>query len=348
MSLDAGVIWTIYGGGLSISVLFQFLCFVVAFKLQTEHFYDLMGGVNSLILVAWSLFYKNGDKDFSGASSSRLWFVASLFALSRFWLLAFLWWRAGARGGDSRFETIKPNFFQFLACWMLQAVWVFCIAMPMMMITGFPGAGQSGIHTELDIFCAVGFPLGFLIQVSSDVQKARWVANGRKGGFCTVGWWRYSRHPNYFGELLMWWCAWGLSVALWSDPDSGAAVAQGALAVLSPMVTTVLLLFVSGLPTAEGQNLARYMKNEGYAEYRDGTSILIPMVGYACIPACIKSTLLCEWNMYKYKEPTEAVESARGYVAPTTNGDTVANPVIVEEGEDAEEGNDRTSQLSGL
>jgi steroid 5-alpha reductase family enzyme len=200
---DADVIWTIYWGGFVISVGFQFLCFLVAFKLQTEHFYDLMGGVNSLLLVVWSLLYEKGNKVFTGPSSSRLWAVACLFAISRFWLLAFLWWRAGARGGDTRFETIKPHFFQFLAAWMTQAVWVFAIAMPMLFVNGFPGG--SAIHTALDYFCVVGFPFGLLLQISSDVQKAYWVSNGRKGGFCTVGWWKYSRHPNYFGEILMWW-----------------------------------------------------------------------------------------------------------------------------------------------
>jgi steroid 5-alpha reductase family enzyme len=308
---DAGVLWTIYWGGLVISVVFQFACFLVAFKLQTEHFYDLMGGVNSLILVAWSLLYKNGNKDFSGASSSRLWAFSILFAISRFWLLAFLWWRAGARGGDSRFETIKKDFFQFLACWMLQATWVFCIAMPMLFVNGFPG--PSGLHTGLDYFCVFCFPLALLTQITADIQKAHWVAAGREGGFCTVGLWKYSRHPNYFGEILMWWCGWGFTVALWYDSSSSRLIIQGILGVLSPLVTTILLLFVSGMPTAEGQNLKRYMRHDGYKEYRESTSILVPLIGYGAIPTCLKSTFLCEWDMYRYKEPTEADEPG-GYV----------------------------------
>ena len=152
---------------------------------------------------------------------------------------------------------------------------------------------------------AIGFALGLVIQVTSDAQKAQWVANGRAGGFCTVGFWKFSRHPNYFGEILMWWCSWGLTIALWEGSDNKSLVSQGALAVLSPIVTTVLLLFVSGLPLAEGQKLERYMGKEGYKDYRKNTSILVPCIGYAYIPACIQKTLLCEWDMYQYKEPTE-------------------------------------------
>ena len=110
--------------------------FLVAFQLQTESFYDLMGGVNSLILVAWSLLYKRDIKSFDGGSASRKWTVTTLFALSRIWLLAFLCWRASARGGDGRFEELKKNFCQFLVTWMLQAIWVFSIALPMLLVNG--------------------------------------------------------------------------------------------------------------------------------------------------------------------------------------------------------------------
>jgi len=310
---ESDVIWTIYGGGFAISVVFQFLCFLVAFKYQTEHYYDLMGGVNSLILVAWSLLYKSSDKVFSGAASSRLWIFAGFFSLSRIWLLTFLWWRAGARGGDKRFETMKPFFFRFLTAWMLQAVWVFCIAMPMLFVNGFPGGSE--INTGLDYFCVIAFPVGLLMQISSDVQKAQWVAAGRKGGFCTSGLWSYSRHPNYFGEILMWWCGWGFTIALWKDTDNGTIITQGVLGVLSPLITTILLMFVSGLPLAEGQNLARYMKHAGYAEYRDGTSIMVPLPGYRYLPGFIKRTLFCEWDMYQYKAPP-ASDEGTGYVSP--------------------------------
>jgi steroid 5-alpha reductase family enzyme len=329
---DASVVWAIYGGGFAISVVFQFLCFLVAYKLQTEHFYDLMGGVNSLILVAWSVLYKSGSKSFSSASSTRLWTVSCLFSLSRFWLLSFLWWRAGARGGDSRFETVKPFFFRFLAAWMVQAIWVFAIAMPMLFVNGFPR--PAALSSGLDYFCAFCFPLALFMQISSDVQKAIWVAKGREGGFCTSGLWRYSRHPNYFGEILMWWCGWGFTVALWKDSDNGTIIAQGVLGVLSPLITTIILMFVSGLPLAEGQNLARYMKHANYSEYRDGTSILVPIPGYRYLPGFVKRTLLCEWTMYQYKPPAAADEGS-GYVSPE-----VSNPAE-EEGIDPE----RTSAL---
>jgi hypothetical protein len=84
-------------------------------------------------------------------------------------------------------------------------------------------------------------------------------------------------------------------------------------------VTTLLLLFASGLPLAEGQNLARYMDKDGYTEYRAGTSILIPLVGYRHIPNFIRRTILCEWGLYAYKQPLDEEQGVRDgaeYSAP--------------------------------
>jgi steroid 5-alpha reductase family enzyme len=267
--------------------------FLAAYLLQTEAFYDVLGGVNSLALVVSSLAVGNGLN-----SDWRKIGLSTLFALSRFWLLAFLAWRAKDRGGDSRFTEVKPYFFKFLVVWILQGIWVFCVAMPMLFVNGI----KNKVDLEpIDYAVIVVLGLALLIEILADVQKARWVKAGRAGGFCQVGLWAYSRHPNYFGEVLIWWCSWFLTISVWTA-DAELRI-PGICSLLSPLVTTVLLLFVSGLPLAEGKGLARYQSMEGYQEYRDNTPILVPLIGYRCIPAIIKKTVLCEWSMYEYKPP---------------------------------------------
>ena len=62
-----------------------------------------------------------------------------------------------------------------------------------------------------DLALLGGFVFGVLIEIVADVQKARWVRSGRPGGFCAIGVWSFSRHPNYFGEMLQWLCCWLLA-----------------------------------------------------------------------------------------------------------------------------------------
>lgn len=274
---------------LGITLLIQLSGWLHGFMLQTEKYYDLLGGVNSLALVGAAVAQSGRDW------AARQFAAAVMLGFSRAWLLFFLFWRAHSRHGDGRFADIKQNCGAFLVAWLLQATWVLCVAMPFIVVAAF--AGEEVPLDAGDVACIVLFALGLGCQVASDVQKARWVAAGRPGGFCRVGLWRWSRHPNYFGEILMWWSAWGLCVHI-AVKDAAAWPWVGA-AVLSPAVTTVLLLFVSGIPTAEGQALRRYAGNDEYQRYRSRTSPLIPLPCWPCIPKRLRCTLFCEFPMYE-------------------------------------------------
>lgn len=145
------------------------------------------------------------------------------------------------------------------------------------------------------------------VEALADFQKARWVKKGRQGGFCQVGIWKYSRHPNYFGEILQWWAAWGFSFGSGSGWDS----AQWWLGILSPLVTMQILMFTSGtgVCNANGKNLKRYYDKcpEQYAEYRNSTSILIPMIGYKYVPMILKRTIFFDLKRYEY-QPEDGAE----------------------------------------
>jgi steroid 5-alpha reductase family enzyme len=102
---------------------------------------------------------------------------------------------------------------------------------------------------------------GFLIQVVADAQLASFVKTRKPGEIMQTGLWRYSRHPNYFGEIVMWW---GIFV-------STLSLAGGVWVIISPLVVTWLLAFVSGVPMLE----AKYKDNAAYQEYKKRTHALL-------------------------------------------------------------------------
>lgn len=302
-----------------ITAFIQTLGFLHAFYFQTEKFFDALGGLNSLLYIPTAWWVLQADKDlpperglFDGGPKTVF---SLLFGLSRGWLLLFLAWRAGERKGDGRFDAWKGDFAKFGAVWLLQAVWCLLIALPFIVVAG--DATSEPQMSALAWLFAGMFLFGLVLEIAADVQKARWVKEGRKGGFCRVGLWRYSRHPNYFGEMLMWFSAWLLVVnsILLENGKKPSAIWIG-VAALSPIFTKCVLLFGSGLPLAEGKHLKRYYKSdfgEKYAKYREETSILVPMpnAAWRALPTALKSTLLGEWKRYEYSEESEETFTAK-------------------------------------
>lgn len=283
----------------------QFLGFVFAYALQTETFYDILGSGNFLLIGLWTFFS-------ASTPHATVSIVATvLFLVSRSWLLIFLGWRAHERKGDSRFDEVKDKAGMFLLFWMVQAMWVYLVSLPTIYINSIftinDAVSSSKMPSAYEAVILVFFGVAIVSEIMADVQKAVWVKQGRAGGFCTVGIWKYSRHPNYFGEILQWSCSFLLILPTLLDQPSF----YGWSCILSPLFTCWILLFAggTGLTHAEGKGLKRYFENENIADnykaYRDNTSILIPMVGYGSLPTWLKRTMLFEWKRYEYK-PSES------------------------------------------
>jgi steroid 5-alpha reductase family enzyme len=182
----------IFGISAAVTLGIQLTGFAFAYALQTEVFYDVLGGLN---YIALAIFTGCVSPSFGPRSIVS----TTLFVLSRTWLLLFLAWRAHERKGDARFDDVKNKFGLFLVYWIVQAFWVFIISMPMIFINS---SSDDGSLEPYDYVLAAGFALGIIFELLADVQKTLWVRNGRLGEFCSVGVWKYSRHPNYFGEML--------------------------------------------------------------------------------------------------------------------------------------------------
>jgi steroid 5-alpha reductase family enzyme len=179
---------------------------------------------------------------------------------------SFLFGRIRKAGKDDRFDEIKPSFIRFLNVWTIQGLWVtFTMAAALVAIT-------TATRKELDLFAIVGFLVwifGFAIEVVADSQKSRFSANpDNKGKFIQTGLWSRSRHPNYFGEIMLW-----VGIAIIALP-----VLQGWqwFALISPFFVTLLLTRVSGVPLLEKKADKKWGGQEDYESYKKRTPVLIP------------------------------------------------------------------------
>ena len=272
----------------------QFCGFAVAYPLQTEKFYDILGSGNFLLLGLWTYFSNT-------AGGVKCLIGTGLFCASRLWLLVFLAWRAHDRKGDSRFDGVKEHAPTFLLYWMVQGTWVYCVSLSIVYMNTSTKSTEveKGLPSPQDMIWMSLFAVAILLEIVSDVQKTLWVKRGREGGFCSVGIWKWSRHPNYFAEMLQWWSCYFMACSVSGD--------YSWFSLLSPLFTMWVLLLAegTGVPNAEGQGLERYYKKHAktYREYRAQTSILVPLPNklYSVLPMPVKRIFLFEWASFEYQ-----------------------------------------------
>ncbi len=178
----------------------------------------------------------------------------------------FLVRRIHKAGKDDRFDELKPSFLRFLNVWTIQGLWVtFTMAAALVAIT-------TTKQVELDLFALIGFLIwifGFSMEAVADLQKSRFNADpANKGKFIHTGLWSRSRHPNYFGEIVIW-----IGVAVIALP-----VLQGWqwVALISPIFVTLLLTKVSGVPLLEKKADEKWGGQPDYEAYKKHTPVLIP------------------------------------------------------------------------
>ena len=235
----------------------QWVAFIPAYVFQTEAFYDLTGSITYLSVVALAVTVSGDD---------RALLLAALIAIWALRLGSFLFLRIRKDGGDSRFTSIKPQFFRFLMFWTIQGLWVVMTAAAAL------AAMTSGAVEPLGPMAAAGVVLwlaGFAFEVIADHQKRVFRRDpANRGKFIRSGLWAWSRHPNYAGEIVLW-----CGIALIALPAlSGWQYA----AMISPVFVYLLLTRVSGIPPLEGQARHRWGDDPAYIAYRDSTPILWP------------------------------------------------------------------------
>lgn len=250
----------IFALAVGIAFIIQWLAFIPAYLAQTEKFYDLTGSITyiSVVLLAALL---------SPVQDGRTWLLVGLVVIWAARLGSFLFMRIQKEGEDRRFREIKPSFSRFLLTWSLQGLWVsFSLSSALAAIT-------TSLRVELGIFAILGaliWLFGFGIEVIADQQKSRFKADpANDGKFIKSGLWAWSRHPNYFGEIVLW-----IGVMIMALP-----VLRGWqwVALISPVFIIVLLTRISGVPMLEKRADEKWGGQADYETYKTNTPVLIPM-----------------------------------------------------------------------
>jgi steroid 5-alpha reductase family enzyme len=177
----------------------------------------------------------------------------------------FLFLRIRRDGRDGRFDEIKFDPLRFLMTWTLQGLWVLLTM-----------AGALAIMTSIDrqpigwvaMLGIAVWIIGFAVEITADRQKSVFKRDPANAGrFITTGLWAWSRHPNYFGEIVLW-----VGMAILAVP-----VLSGWrwIVLISPVFVTVLLTRVSGIPMLEARAKKRWGEDEKFKAYTADTPVLI-------------------------------------------------------------------------
>jgi len=260
-------------------VLFMSLAFFIAKYLRRIDFVDAAWGWAFIVIALTSYILRPLDTDLLVWGPPAL--VTTLVVI---WGMRLSWHILkrimATKHEDPRYVELRSRWKgdedinTFFRIYMVQAVLAFVISLPVIYINMF---GLSIWQISWEALSPIGkfmwltphigagvWVIGFVTETIADRQLRKFQENPKhKGKLMQTGLWKYSRHPNYFGELLQWW---GIFLMALSVP-------YGWVTIVGPLTLTYLLLFVSGIPLNE----RRFNSRPGWSEYKQRTSVLVPL-----------------------------------------------------------------------
>jgi len=245
---------------ISATVIFVYfiIWYIVASIIKNAGIIDIGWGFG-FVVVAWVGFILNPTL-ING-------FLAAIISLWGLRLTYHIFKRNIGKPEDFRYANFRKQWGKtfyirsFFQLFMFQAVMMFIIALSF--IYGMQNGEVKSL--PLAIVGLVIWLIGYIFEIVSDAQLKRFVSNTtNRGKIIQSGLWKISRHPNYFGESVIWWGIFLVSISIGAPWWT----------IISPITITILLRFVSGVPFLE----ERMKKKEGYNEYKNKTSIFIPWI----------------------------------------------------------------------
>ena len=244
-----------------ILVLFAYmtLWFLISVLKKRNDVADVAWGLG-FVLMAWVSFFLSDDPGERGI------LVATLVSIWGFRLAWHIHARNKGKGEDYRYLAWRNEWGKwfyprsYIQVYLLQGMFLFLIVSPVLLINKSTGNDLG----TLDMIGAAVWVLGFCFEAVGDAQLARFVKNpGNTGKLMRSGLWAYTRHPNYFGEVVQWWGVWLIALA----------VPGGWVGVVGPVTITFLILKVSGIPMLE----KKMEEHPEFREYKRRVSVFFPL-----------------------------------------------------------------------
>lgn len=235
------------------------LWFIISLVKKRNDVADVAWGLGFVVL-AWTSFM------LSETTSLAALLVNGMVSVWGIRLACHIYKRHVGRGEDSRYAAWRRDWRKwfyarsYLQVFVLQGFFLFLVSLPVLIL-------NKSTSNQLGFFEIFGFliwTIGFLFETIGDEQLARFIKNSaNKGKLMQEGLWKYTRHPNYFGEVTQWWGIWLIAFS-----------ASGEIfAIVGPLTITILILFVSGIPLLE----KKYAGRSDFEEYKKRTSVFFPL-----------------------------------------------------------------------
>lgn len=247
----------------AISLAINLVGLLIAFRLQTDKLTDASYALTFVTITLFAL-VRADQLDIEQLIASA---VVFLWAAR---LGSYLVMRVVKFGKDNRFDEMRKSFWKFGRFWLLQAITVPIVLLPVEILF----VGDLARQTVISVF-VLGIALslfGLIFEAVADIQKFKFITQKpRPKGWIETGLWQYSRHPNYFGEIVVWY---GLFVATTAAVEP---LNQVVIAAIGPIFIASLLMFGSGVPILEKKADEKWGKQKKYQEYKKRTSLLVPL-----------------------------------------------------------------------
>jgi len=244
---------------LGISLGINTLGFVLGFVGRTDRYTDISYSLSFIIIAVAGIIL----------TPAPGWHAMLLVAMVVIWggrLGLYLLIRIVRTGKDARFDGRRESFARFSRFWILQALSVWIIILPVTLTLGAPPLQRIPFWAQLGPLLWL---TGLAMETTSDYQKFRFRNRPEnRESFIRSGLWKYSRHPNYFGEILVWWSIWLTALPGFHGMNH--------LGIIGPLFITILILFVSGVPILEKKSNEKYGHDPSWKQYVAKTNRIVP------------------------------------------------------------------------
>ena len=246
-----------------ISFTIHLIIFIPSAIMKNEKFYDFTGMIAYLSIIIFALQQKYTQIHSIDIYSLVLSLLISIWTLR---LGIFLFYRVLKVGEDIRFKDVKNNALKFFVWFSISSLWVSLTTMAAMNVVT-----SKNYHQDLTLLYigTMIWVFGFLFEIISDYQKIKFKNNSlNKNKFIDSGLWSISRHPNYFGEIILW-----IGIYIITLPSTSGLEYLG---IISPLFVIVLLNKVSGINLLEASADKKWGSSKEYQKYKKITPKLIP------------------------------------------------------------------------